>query len=60
MKTWVIKMKAKMFCPEHGKLDFDQIVIKNGVPICFKCLKELEFGTVRPRFDVKGNKRRKR
>jgi hypothetical protein len=42
-------MKARMFCPTHGKLDFDQIQIKNGTPICCKCSAELVFGTVRPR-----------
>jgi hypothetical protein len=42
-------MKAKMFCPNHGKLSFEEIQIKNGIPICVKCSSELEFGTVRPR-----------
>lgn len=53
-------MKARCFCPEHGKCDFDQIAIKNGVPICVKCSKELEFGTVRPRFDVNGKQQKKK
>jgi len=42
-------MKAKMFCPNHGKLDFDEIIIKNGVPICARCSSELQFGNVKPR-----------
>ena len=45
-----------MFCPKHGKLTFDQIVIKDGRPVCNKCYSELEFGTVRPRFDVNKKK----
>ncbi len=42
-------MKAKCFCPEHGKLSLDLINIKNGVPVCGKCSKELEFADVRPK-----------
>lgn len=53
-------MQAKCYCPEHGKLDFDQIAIKNGAPICVKCSKELQFGIVKPRFDVNGNKKSKK
>lgn len=53
-------MKARMFCPEHGKLSFEEIIIKNGTPICAKCSAELQFGTVRPRFDVNGKPKKKR
>ena len=42
-------MQAKIFCPTHGKLEFDEIVIKNGVPVCGKCRAELVFGNVKPR-----------
>jgi len=42
-------MQARCFCPEHGKLEFDDIRIKNGLPICAKCSRTLEFGVVRPR-----------
>ena len=49
-----------MFCSTHGRIDIDQIVIKNGVPICSKCSKELEFGTVKPRFDVNGKKQKRK
>jgi hypothetical protein len=42
-------MQARCFCPEHGKQDFDGIVIKNGTPMCIKCMKPLEFGKVQPR-----------
>jgi hypothetical protein len=52
-------MKAKMFCPSHGKLDFDEIVIKNGTPTCLKCSSALEFGTVKPR-NLRNNNERKR
>jgi len=38
-----------MFCPTHGKLNFDKIVIKKGIPICAKCHAELKFGEVKPR-----------
>ena len=44
-----MSIQARMFCKEHGKLNFDQIVIKNGMPTCTKCGRALEFGTVRPR-----------
>jgi len=47
-------MQAKTVCPNHGRLEIDQISIKNGVPICSKCSSELVFGVVRPRFDVNG------
>jgi len=42
-------IQARMFCKEHGKLDFEDIIIKNGTPTCAKCGSILEFGTVRPR-----------
>jgi hypothetical protein len=42
-------MQARCFCPEHGRLGFDDILIKNGTPVCARCSKPLEFGTVRPR-----------
>jgi hypothetical protein len=51
-------MKAKIFCPEHGRLSLDKIIIKNGVPACFKCSKALEFGTVRPRLNVNEKKQK--
>lgn len=47
-------MQAKTFCPNHGRLEIDQISIKNGLPICNRCASPLEFGMVRPRFDVNG------
>jgi len=53
-------MKAKMFCPEHGKLSFENIIIKNGNPSCGKCSAELQFGTVKPRFDVNGKPKGKK
>lgn len=42
-------MKAKMFCPIHGKLEFDEITIKNSIPVCSKCRAELVYGNVKPR-----------
>jgi len=51
-------MQAKCFCPEHNKLDFDKIAIKNGVPVCGICGKELQFGTVRPRLVEKNSKKK--
>ncbi|MEM7821816.1 MAG: hypothetical protein QXX38_03345 [Candidatus Aenigmatarchaeota archaeon] len=51
-------MQAKCICPNHGRLDFDEIIIKNGVPVCGKCSAELQFGIVKPRFDV--NKKSKK
>lgn len=42
-------MEARIFCPQHGKLELDDVVIKNGVPICRKCMSVLEFGKIRPR-----------
>ena len=46
-------IQAKCFCPTHGKLSLEEIVIKNGVPVCAKCSAELQFGNVRPRFNTK-------
>jgi len=48
----VIGIQAKCYCPTHGRLDLEEIVIKNGVPICSKCSAELQFGTVKPRFNA--------
>lgn len=42
-------MLAKCYCPRHGRLDLNEIVIKNGVPVCAKCSAELEFANVKPR-----------
>jgi len=42
-------MQARCFCPEHGRLGFDDIMIKNGTPTCAKCAKPLEYGRVMPR-----------
>jgi len=42
-------MQARCFCPIHGKLDFDCIIIKNGAPTCVKCGAALDFGRVLPR-----------
>lgn len=53
-------MQAKCICPNHGRLDFDEIIIKNGTPICSKCSAELQFGTVKPRFDVNGKTKKKK
>jgi len=47
-------MQAKTVCPTHGRVEIDQIVIKNGIPACGRCSRELQFGVVRPRFDVNG------
>lgn len=40
---------GEMFLPEHGKLGFEDILIKNGTPVCARCSKPLEFGRVMPR-----------
>jgi len=45
----VVDIKARMFCPTHGKIEFDEVIIKNSVPICAKCRAELVFGNVKPR-----------
>ena len=42
-------MQARCFCPEHGRLDFENILIKNGTPTCAKCSRPLEYGRVMPR-----------
>ncbi|MEM7825458.1 MAG: hypothetical protein QW412_01185 [Candidatus Aenigmatarchaeota archaeon] len=52
-------MKAKCFCPKHGKLSFDEIVIKDHTPLCAKCHSVLDFCTVKPRFDVNGGEEKK-
>jgi hypothetical protein len=53
-------MQAKCYCPKHGRLDFDGIMIKNGTPICSRCSAELQFGVVKPRFDVNGKTKKKK
>jgi len=53
-------MLARCFCPKHGKLDFDDIYIKYGKPICRKCESALEFGKIKPRHIEKPTKKRKR
>lgn len=53
-------MQARCFCPNHGKLEFDEVMIKNGNPMCCKCSAELQFGTVKPRFDVNGKTKNKK
>ncbi|HKZ45192.1 MAG TPA: hypothetical protein VJ343_00635 [archaeon] len=50
----MVEIKAKCSCPKHGRLGFEEIVIKNGSPLCAKCHTVLEFCTVKPRFDVNG------
>ncbi len=52
-------MKARCFCPKHGRLSLDDIIIKAGIPVCSKCSSPLEFCEVRPRFDVNGGKKAK-
>jgi len=42
-------MQARCFCPEHGRLGFEDILIKNGTPTCARCSKPLEYGKVMPR-----------
>jgi len=42
-------MKAKCYCAKHGKLSLDEIIIRNGSPVCSKCLSVLEFADVKPR-----------
>jgi hypothetical protein len=42
-------MKAKCFCPKHGKLSLEEIMIKGGAPLCNKCSSTLEFADVKPR-----------
>ncbi|MEM5853609.1 MAG: hypothetical protein QW228_04545 [Candidatus Aenigmatarchaeota archaeon] len=45
----MVFIKARCFCPKHGKLGLDEILVKNGVPVCSKCYTELQFCEVRPR-----------
>lgn len=58
MIPWLI-MQAKIVCLKHGRLDFDDVIIKNGIPICRKCQSVLEFGKIRPR-KVEGAEKKKR
>jgi len=53
-------MKARMFCPKHGKLSLDDVIIKNGLPICRKCQAVLEFGKVKPRRIEAAKEKKKR
>jgi len=53
----VVRIKARCICPIHGRLSFDDIIIRNGVPVCRKCYSELQFGVVKPRrLDNNGKK----
>ena len=56
----MISIKAKCKCPKHGRLSFENIVIKKGKPLCAKCHAVLEFCIVKPRFDVNGGRKTKR
>ena len=56
----MISIKARCKCPKHGKLSFENIVIKKGKPLCAKCHSVLEFCVVKPRFDVNGGKKTKK
>jgi hypothetical protein len=56
----VTAIQAKCICPTHGRLALEDIVIKNGTPVCSKCSAELQFGTVKPRFDVNGKTKKKK
>ncbi len=42
-------MQARCYCQNHGRLEFDEIAIKQGLPVCIKCSSILVFGTVKPR-----------
>lgn len=42
-------IQAKIFCPTHGKLEFDDVIIKDSAPTCRKCNTKLVFGKVQPR-----------
>jgi hypothetical protein len=53
-------IKARIFCPTHGRLSLDDVVIKNGEPICKKCSAILVYGEVKPRKLKKVKKRMKR
>jgi hypothetical protein len=52
-------MKARIFCPTHGRLELCDVVIKNGEPLCGKCSTALEYGDIRPR-NVEAKKPKKR
>ncbi len=52
-------MKARCFCPKHGKLNLEEIVIKDHTPLCAKCHSVLEYCIVKPRFDVNGGEKKK-
>lgn len=57
-------IQAKIFCPTHGKLEFEDVIIKDSEPTCRKCNTKLVFGKVQPRRlepkkAVKKRKRRK-
>ena len=56
----MIVMKAKCYCPKHGKLKFEDIIIKDYTPLCAKCHSVLEFCDIRPRFNVNGGTKRSR
>jgi len=56
----VISIKAKCECPKHGRLSFEQIVIKDHTPLCAKCHAVLKYCIVKPRFDVNGGKKSRR
>jgi len=45
----VICIKARIFCPTHGRLDLADVVIKSGEPICGRCSSVLVYGEVKPR-----------
>ncbi|MFH8108810.1 MAG: hypothetical protein QXY24_03660 [Candidatus Aenigmatarchaeota archaeon] len=49
----MVEIKARCFCPKHGKLSLEEIVVKNGLPVCSKCSSELQFTDIRPRFNPK-------
>lgn len=53
-------MQARIFCPKHSKLSLDDVVIKNGVPICRKCQSVLEFRKIKPRRVEKPVKRKRK
>jgi hypothetical protein len=62
-------IKARIFCPTHGRLSLDDVVIKDGKPVCKKCSAVLVYGEVKPRKlekvkkkvkKRKGRKRKKR
>lgn len=53
-------IKARIFCPTHGRLSLDDVVIKDGKPVCKKCSAVLVYGEVKPRKLEKVKKRTKR